>query len=168
MTLLLTLAFIRAMHAFEPATLPWEDTLPQTAEAIANAADTDPLGAISGHPNVPLTSAILTVMAWHESRFKPDEVGDSGSSWGMFQVSPPTAGLDWNTAGDLLLPDRAASLALEVIHTSFSVCRNQPFEFRLGWYAAGGSGCERRLELSESRMRMAEKLVRENPLVGMP
>ena len=164
MTLLLVTLYMAAMHAFEPATLPWEDTLPDTAEAFAQAADVDPLGGISGHPNVPLTAAILVVMGWQETRFDPNAIGDGGGSMGILQVSPQTAGLDDRTAGDLLLPDRAAGIALEVIHQSFSICRKQPLERRLSWYAAGGSGCERRWELSEYRMRMAERLVREHPL----
>jgi hypothetical protein len=116
---------------------------PDTAEEIATAAEESPLPGDNGR----YTAAVLTVMAFRESSFRRDVVGDDGASRGLFQIST-------------IWGEPSARLALKLLHKSFNVCREKPLEDRLGWYMWGASGCEHRLELSRSRMHTAARLAK--------
>jgi hypothetical protein len=148
------LSLLLAMLAKEPGPLPWIDFLPVEAEAIAEEDSARPLPGMT--PG--LTAALDVVMAWHESRFRPDTLHDHGTGYGLFgthektlgrQVSLEVAGqvVDWH----------------ELARTSFRICSDHPKEERLGWYAAGGQGCENRLGLSRARIWEAERLLRAHP-----
>jgi len=126
------------MAALVPSA-PWVDTYPQTARAIVDACDNDMRCA-----------AVLTAIAYHESRFKADAVGDHGQSLGLFQVSK-----HWNP-GDT--PEEQARVAAQLVRRSFAVCRGKPLEERLGWYASGGLSCGRP-ESSRIRMGLAARLM---------
>ena len=148
---------------------PWAAELPKEAEAFVTAAERDPL--FKGRRGVEETVDYELSVAWFESTFNPAARGDRGASWGLFQVSPPTAQpyadgtrakriafgdlVDlWRPVGmDLLDPEAAAPLALRLMRVSFGICRDRPRSERLGWYAAGGEGCR---GLKESRNRVAK------------
>jgi hypothetical protein len=128
----------------------WAASYPQKAQEIADAAEKDPIGKSSRY-----TAALLTWTAYQESRFddRPCERQkrydcDGGASVGMFQT--------WKGWG---LP--TAETSLRLMHKSFEICEKRPFDERLAWYAAGGAGCDRRLELSRSRMHAAARLAKE-------
>lgn len=141
------------MYALDPST-PWLFTYQETAEAIAQASNADPL--FSGDDGPKKTAAVLIALAHFESKFHPNAVGDSGKSFGLFQIQPPTAHVD---AGLLQVPRNAAPIAIDLIRRSFKVCEAEPLDARLSWYAAGHSGCRKAgLLKSEHRMQLARKL----------
>jgi len=108
----------------------------EISEAIATAATEDPLfpGREDGSE---LTAAILVALAWHESRFHPNAVGDNGRSFGLFQIQPPTS----QTKAELLLLPRTASyIAIDLIRKSFIACQKRTWSEALSWYVAS-NGC---------------------------
>jgi len=119
----------------------WAASYPQTAQEIADAAEESPLLR-----DVEATAALLVIMGYRESRFDRWAEGDAGAAVGLFQVHRA-----WG--------DETARGALRLLHESFRVCRERPLTERLGWYAAGGKGCDRRLELSRSRMAEVAKIL---------
>jgi len=118
----------------------WAASYPETAEEIAAAAEADPLLGDAKY-----TASLLTYWSLQESHFKRDAVGDHGGSFGLMQV-----GKFWG--------DTSIAGALKLMHDSFRICAKRPLAERAAWYAAGGTGCERRLGLSRSRMLAAKAL----------
>lgn len=152
------------MYEMEPAT-PWIFTYGETADAIAEASNSDPLykddneGAIR-------TASLLIALAWHESRFQPNVIGDHGRSLGLFQIQPPTAHVDGSL---LLLPRSAALIAIDLIRSSFKTCAKRPVKERMSWYAAGRQTCSdgaepphKALIASKSIVGIAEKLFKNH------
>jgi hypothetical protein len=154
------------MRATEPGPLYVEGDM-DVASAIADGSKKNPLLGDAIH-----TAALMVVMTWHESRFRENQVGDSGASIGVAQVAS-----FWTKTvckdDDLADLSQNIDCSLKLLHISFEICRSHPIEDRLAWYAAGGSGCEKRLELSRFRMHQVARLMREHPAVekfhlGMP
>jgi hypothetical protein len=140
----------------------WADTFDTTAQKIAEAATLNPL------LNDPLhTAATMVVIGWHESRYRPDIVGDHGASFGMFQVATGTAKDVGCSKEDLLNPETSSVCALKLLHVSFDVCHYRPIEERLAQYA-WGRDCDHRLELSRHRMHQVAKIVKKLPLKHVP
>src|SRR6516225_3823323 len=125
--------------------VPWKNELPRIAEAIAVASEGDGIEA-----------AILVSLAWHESRFKIDAIGDHGQSVGLYQISRSNLIVPANLV--LHDPLLATLEARRLIAQSWRICRYQKIEYRLGWYAAGGDGCKG-LQASERRMILAKRLL---------
>jgi hypothetical protein len=126
----------------------WAASYPETAQEFADAATKNPIAELG----VEGTAALLTIWSQHESRFKRDAKGDNGSSLGLLQVSrfwEKGYGLD--VAG-----------ALKLMHKSFEICKGagKPVLERMGWYAQGSSGCEKRLLMSRWRMTEAERFAK--------
>ena len=157
------LTLMLALRLTEPGPeVPWSDTYEQTAQGIARAAHEHPLPVTDGEQ---FTAALLTVQAWQESRFKPDEVHDHGAGHGEWGVHAETArGITDCSAVDMETPAKGARCALELMHASFRICSKRPLAERLGWFAWGATGCDHRLELSRHRLGMVARLMRENPL----
>lgn len=147
------LSLMLAIATQEP-TSPWIDTYPATAQAIARRAESAPL---PGGPRE-WSASVFVVMGWHESRFNAARIGDQGSAKGVWQVHAATLGRP--VPDDV---DGQAQGALELLVQSFTICRSRPLGERLGWYAAGGEGCSRRLGLSRSRLHEAAQLLRAHP-----
>jgi len=131
---------------------PWKDTYELTAIAIGDASESNPL--FSGQNGIVKTAAVLISLAWFESRFDPNALGDKGKSHGLFQQQG---------MGDLSDPKVATVVALQQIKISFRICSNKRIEEKLGWYAAGGPDCERGLVQSKHRMLKAFWLVQKYP-----
>lgn len=142
------------MAAKEGGTLPWLDFLPVEAEAIAEEASARALPGVSRE----LTASIYVVMGWHESRFNPRASHDQGAGYGLFGTHEATLGrpVPEDVVGQV-------TAAHDLLAQSFAICRARPVSERLGWYAAGGDGCERRLGLSRARVWEAERLLRTYP-----
>lgn len=147
------LSLITAMAAKE-GPLPWADQLPLEAEAIATQASEHPLPGVTPA----FTAALDTVMGWHESRFNPWAEHDHGAGFGLFGTHAATLGRQ--VPADL---GGQVGALHELMTTSFTICRERPLEERIGWYAAGGEGCERRLGLSRARVWEAQRLLRAHP-----
>ncbi len=136
------------------AEAPWSATYETTADAIATRcqdARVDGGGA-------DWCAALAVTMAFHESRFNPDASHDSGAGAGLFGTHAATLGrpVPQEQEGQV-------DAFLQLFHTSAKICAARPLGDRLGWYAAGGSGCERRLELSRFRMHQAARLLKSHP-----
>jgi hypothetical protein len=151
---------LAVMNRLQPvAPYAWIQTYSETADAIAEASNNDPLFA--GEDGPMRTAALLLAIAYKESRFKPTAVGDHGHSYGLFQIQPQTANL---TANVLLVPREAAPVAINLIRTSFRVCGHAGWHDRLSWYCHGGNGCHKGgNQASQNRIMLAEKIIRENP-----
>jgi hypothetical protein len=126
---------------------PWASTMAETAQAIANAADADPLVDQEGAPQEIMTAALLTSIAFFESRFNLAAVGDAGASRGAWQVK----GRAGKTA------DEQARIALGKVHQSYRACPDLAMDERLSAYAAGD--CVRGRRASRTRVRLAMHLV---------
>lgn len=131
----------------------WGDTYEMTAHTIAQAAMNDPFRN-QDRQEVVFTAALLIVWSYREARFDPNAIGDSGSSFGLWQVKEGTAHVKRELLFDPLL---AAPIALHLFHTSFHVCKDRPFEERMAQYAYGRD-CEHRLELSRARVMRAREI----------
>lgn len=132
---------------------------PEVAAAISTAANHDPLFP-HRKDGCELTAAILVGLAWHESRFHPNAVGDRGKSFGLYQIQPPTANVDGKL---LLIPRNASYVAIDLIRTSFQRCDGRPWDERLTWYAASQRVCirdERIVSQSRERMQTAMRVFR--------
>jgi hypothetical protein len=142
----------RATYAEAPA--GWAESYDVTAAAIAQACKGGPLAG----GGADWCASVLVVMGWHESRYNPDAEGDSKSAAGVWQSHALTLGrpIPKDVPGQ-------AEAALELLSTSFRICGAQPLDERLGWYARGGLGCSRRLDLSRFRMHEAARLLRAHP-----
>jgi hypothetical protein len=144
MSHLAKLVLVWMVHLQDPngwgITPEWAASYPETAQEIADEAEANPL-----LHDAKQTASLLTEWSFHESHFNRDAVGDGGGSLGLMQV-----GRFWG--------DSSMRKALALMHESFRVCAKRPLAERAAWYAAGGSGCDRRLGLSRSRMLAAKAL----------
>lgn len=133
-----------------------EDVTPPDgmAEAIAAAAEERPL---AGDPHK--MGAVLVAIAWAESRYKLDAVGDGGQSLGPWQLSKA-----WHPPPDL---EGQAKLAASLVDRSWSICKSRPLVERLGWYTQGGNGC-RGIAASRWRVGMALSLLKDFPAPQAP
>jgi hypothetical protein len=148
------------MRATEPGPeVSWADTYDITAAKIAEASSANPLLGDPLH-----TAATMVVMGWYESRYRPDAVGDHGTSYGMWQAKTSTVREVGCSKEDLFDPNKAAECTLKLLHVSFSACSRHPINERLAQYAYG-LDCDHRLGLSRSRMSVVARLMKKLPLV---
>jgi hypothetical protein len=145
---------LAAMLALQPSA-PWRDSYEYTAERVSQAAIADPFVGKSGE-DIYFTAALMTIWAARESRFATAVVGDSGVSYGLFQIQTTTAE---EPKERLLDVNVAPSIALRLFHFSYRACAAHPADERLAQYAYGRD-CEHRLELSRARVHAAQALVR--------
>jgi hypothetical protein len=120
--------------------------------AIARAVDSEkPLFA--NDPDRRRTAALLVAVAFRESTFVPDVVGDKGTSFCAFQIHRSSGG------SPALLDDvdACARTGLALLRTSLRVCPTYP----VAWYASGPLGCGngRAQKISRDRMTLAAYLV---------
>lgn len=136
------------------------ESYPETASAMAEAADRDPL--FSGVSGKKQTVALLVAIADHESSFRQRVEGDHGKSLGLFQIQPPTANRD---AEELFSPTISSRVAIELVRQSMRICRDRPLEERLSWYAGGGPTCPdhpRALVASRQMFSLAKRVLALN------
>jgi len=155
---------LERMQRLQPEThVAWRHTYQETATAIADAANAEPLWT-SRADGAQRTAALLVAIAYHESRFNPTAIGDHGSAFGLYQIhvgAIPEA----KTANSFLLPRDASILAIHIIRESFRVCAPEPPRRRLGNYAYGRGSCgdERSKRNSEMKFRLADEILKEEP-----
>ncbi len=145
------------MVSLEPSS-PLRSSFERTAEAIARESNRSPLPGLDELR----TAAVVTSLAWFESRFRVDAEGDclgapdrSGAgqatgtcpkgsrprSLGLLQIGVS------NLAGLRISRDEALDVdgnvraGLAMARRSFRVCASRPLHERLAWYAAGGPAC---------------------------
>jgi len=148
------------------------DRYGEISRAIAEASSEDPLFP-QRSDGAERTATILVSIAFYESRFHPNVIGDQGRSFGLYQIQPGTWKIDGKV---LLLPRTASNVAIDLVRKSFKACAKRPWQERLAWYAAS-AGCEtvhpKVLGQSIERMLLADKLFRRffpehaAPVLGM-
>jgi len=135
---------------------PGRDHAP-LAEAIARVVDAEaPIFADDADRR--RTAALLVAVAFRESTFHPDAVGDGGTSFCAFQIHRSSGG----TRQLLEEPATCAQMGFAMLRTSVRTCASHP----VAWYASGPAGCTnaRAQRISKDRMTLAAYLVRRvNP-----
>ena len=143
---------------------PWADTYATTANAIAKAAEAEPLFA--GEDGPARTAALLVAVAKFESNFKPGALGDKSTSVGLWQINQSNfAGLGITKAELLADRDLEVRAALSMMRASFKVCAARKAEDWLGHFASGGATCTNvgGLIASRHRVGLAIRLFRDHP-----
>ena len=120
------------------------------AQAIATASIEAPL--FSGPDGAEQTAARLLALAWEESNFRNERVGDGGRACTAFQLHAGArcAAL----TSDLLAAARAAR---EAVRTSLAACRSLPASERLAVYTGGA--CDRGRAASRRRHALALRIL---------
>jgi hypothetical protein len=163
---------LSAMRTLEPSS-PYDATFETTAYAVADESTRSPLFA--GEEGAARTAALVTSVAWFESRFQPDAAGDCDrttregtcakgarpSSFCLLQINASNHRALGVTA-DELRTDAATCVraGLRMMRQSFAACRALPLEERLDWYAGGGPTCAAPSEDArrKSRHRVAKAI----------
>jgi hypothetical protein len=95
------------------------------------------------------TAALVLAVAWHESNFRLDAIGDNGRSVCAMQI--------YGGAPDLLLdPELCIRTGLGMLRESMRACPSSP----LAVYARGRCSSEEGRRLGDRRLALAKKLVR--------
>ncbi len=139
----------------------------EIAAAMTKASNEDPLFP-EHEAGSEATASILVALAYQESRFHPNVIGDGGKSFGLYQIQPPTAKVDGSL---LLVPMNASFIAIDLIRSSFRHCEARPWPERLSWYIAS-NGCPTHpviVKKSMERLILAQELFRKHfPKSALP
>jgi len=150
------LAWVLSLMVLLQPRAPWLATFHDTAAAVADVVLVEqPL--FEGAHGRERTAALLVSVAWFESTFRPDALGDHGQAHGLYQV---------HDHGELADAREATRTALALMRQSFRACRALPMEERLAWYAAGGAdGCtsEAGRRASRHRVSLGMRLFAKHP-----
>lgn len=159
---------LRMMTAIQPDA-PWKDTYPATADAFGEVAHDSPL--FEGERGGERTVALFVSLAWFEGNFKQDARGDclkkdekgrciaDPQSLCTFQVGRTHLASLGTTEAEIQSDIRVCTKsARSLLATSMRICAAKPRAQWLGWYAAGGEGCDRAMTKSSHRMMKAEWL----------
>jgi membrane-bound lytic murein transglycosylase MltF len=139
------------MFALQPEA-PWTDSYLETAQAIADVSERDSL--FKGDDGPRRTAALLVSLAWFESRYDQEAIGDHGRSCGIHQVQPRTS--QRYTCEELQDPAVSAKEAIRLIRISMRICHSLAPEERLSWYTSGS--CNRGARESRNRLNLAARL----------
>ncbi len=148
------LALVLDRAATDKTPAKFADTYASTAAAIAKVASASPL---PGH-TVEETAAEIVSVAWFESHFQPDAVGDctdaknfpvscrkpgaTPHSFCAVQINETNfRGYGTTRAEVLGSIERCLEIGLRIMRDSYRVCAGRPAGEKLAFYAAGGYGC---------------------------
>ncbi len=146
---------LAALNKIEPFG-PFVPQYGELSEAIAQASNEDPLFPEDEH-GCRKTAAILIAVAWYESRFQPNAVGNQGKSFGLYQIRP-VEGVPSNAVTN---PRSASFVVIDQIRTSFEACKNQPYGERLLCYVSSNGPASTKQEAvkkSYDRLLMAMRI----------
>jgi hypothetical protein len=133
-----------------------------TAFAVGTAAaiaDAEPI--FKDDKDKKKTAAFMVAIAFRESSFRTSITGDSGKSFGAFQIHLPFKKKTvegWSGEDILADPEKGARVALRMIRESVKACPAHP----LAVYAEGGDGCAspRAQRISKDRLTLGKWLER--------
>ena len=111
---------------------------------------------VEQHPAPRRLAALLVAIAWYESRFRQDAVGDGGHSCGPYQSWVGPGILCERLRRDPML---ATARAIQQVHASLKACASEAVENRLALYTSGS--CDRGRKESRHRWWLAWKLLTE-------
>lgn len=133
------------------------------AEAIATRAEVDaPLFADDDDRRK--TAALLVAIAFRESSFVPDAIGDHGRSHcaGQIYLAPGARTIEGWTGEDLRDDaDKCLFVTMRMLRASLTACRSLPVHDRMAVYARGSCASDRGKQLSRDRMALAKRLLRD-------
>lgn len=127
------------------------DLANRVALAIAKVSVEHPL--FRGEDAIPRTVTQFVAVAFDESTFRPDAVGDHGQSIGLMQIGVSNLAELGMTREDLLDPEKNLLAAARLMRSSHRMCAAKPKEYRLAHYASGGGTCDVAAGLRASRIR---------------
>lgn len=145
------------LTALQPAA-PWQSTYEKTAEAIARAAESDPLFDVA-EKGEERTATLLVALAWYESRLNPRAKSKDGRSYCLYQVGK---GYFPEPEKALVDAEVCTRTAIKVLRHSLDVCRKRRPDERLAFYTSGH--CDRGGAESRYRFFLASKLLRDHPV----
>lgn len=161
---ILPATIMKILYAMEPMN-PHVGAYGEISEAIAAASNQNPLFP-DREDGSARTASLLVSVAWFETKFHPNLLGDGGKSFGMYQIQPRTAeslGRPIMT-NQLLSPREASFIAIDLFRVSMTQCQARPWEERLTWYVAS-NGCPSHpilVRKSMDRMLLADRLFRDH------
>jgi len=137
-------AWVLALMVLLVPRAPWRASYETTAAGMAQGASEVPV--FQGSWAVERTLALDVAVAFFESTFRVDAVGDHGAAKSLYQVHGA-------------MPEDAHAATVEanrLMLQSFKACRALPLEERLAWYASGGAdGCSSEAGRRASRHRVS-------------
>lgn len=138
---------LRAMSTLDPNTDHVE-----LADAITSVVDDrEPL--FRGDTDKLRTASYLIAVAWRESNFQLDAIGDHGKARCAFQL--------WAAPKEVLTdPTLCTSIAFDRLAESMRICGPKN---PIGIYASGRKGCrsEKAKRISADRLRLADRIWRD-------
>jgi hypothetical protein len=151
-------AWVAALLAALEPSAPWSGTYDKTAEAIARAAESDPVYPVDEQGEA-RTAALLVAVAWYESRFKPDAVSKDRRAYCLYQLDKSYLPEPAKALAD---PHLCTRTALSLLRRSLETCRARSPDDRLAFYVSGH--CDRGGPESRYRTFLAKKLLKEHPM----
>jgi hypothetical protein len=114
---------------------PYNPNHSEIAEAIASAANQDPLFP-HREDGCLRTACLLIAIAQIASSFSTNLIGDQGKRFGLYQIKPPKTDMNGKTITiNMLNSARDSSLiAIDLIRTSMMKCKDRPWEERLAYF----------------------------------
>lgn len=149
------------LTALEPKA-PWSSTYEKTAEAIARAAESEPLFDIDDQGEE-RTAAVLVAVAWYESRLNPRARSKNGRWYCLYQLDKRYLPDFQKSLTD---PEMCTHAAMKLLRKSLSMCKARPKNERLAAFMSGR--CDHGGVQSRYRMFLANKLLKEHPLPPPP
>lgn len=149
---------MKVLYELEPFSIHHSEV----SEAIANAANQDPLFP-EREDGCLRTAAILVAIAFCASRFNTNVVGGNGKAFGLYQIKPPRKDANGKEiTTNMLTNARDASLiAIDLVRTSMLACMSRPWEERLSCFELGDGKDAVSLHHSMERMLMADKILHQ-------
>lgn len=136
------------------------DAYHEIADSVASAANADPL--FEREDGAERSATQLVAIAWKESGFASNAVGDQGRSFGLYAIMASVWKVDANT---LLSPRSSSPIALALVKRSHRQCAHRPWGERLTWYAASATCGEKSPNIaigqSLERMHLADQLFKK-------
>jgi hypothetical protein len=136
---------------------PWRPTYEKTAEAIAKAAESDPV--FDTDHGDEKTAALLVAIAYHESRFKPDAKSANGQYYCLYQIDKRHLAEPDKALSD---PEVCTLAALKIVRDSLAKCSKHPEGDRLAIFMSGS--CDKGVDGSRYRVFLAQKLIKDHPV----
>lgn len=145
------------LAALEP-NAPWASTYERTAEAIARAAESEPLFDVAERGEE-RTAALLVAIAWYESRLNPSAKSKNGRFYCLYQLERSHLAEPQKALDD---PEVCTRTAMKLLRESLAKCKSRAPDERLAAFMSGQ--CDRGGPESRYRMFLAKKLAKEHPM----
>lgn len=144
---------------------PYNRNHSEISSAIAEAANQDPLFPFR-EDGCLRTACLLLAIAFSSSRLSTNLIGNSGTTFGLYQIRPPKTDVNGKVITvNLLNSARDASLiAIDLIRTSMFRCKDRPWTQRLSSFALNEDEPPNEVTIFQSmeRIALADRFLSEN------